>query len=84
MPKWIGITGQSKSIPRFEMWHFKTEGGLGRTIGKYRESSRYAHFGTGKNSHKWKIAYLESNVVMPCKVNLTIRMSNAQSSTYTV
>ena len=50
----------------------------------YRESSRYAHFGTGKNSHKWKIAYLESNVVMPCKVNLTIRMSNAQSSTYTV
>ena len=51
---------------------------------KYRESSRYAHFGTGKNSHKWKIAYLESNVVMPCKVNLTIRMSNAQSSTYTV
>ena len=53
-------------------------------LGKYRESSRYAHFGTGKNSHKWKIAYLESNVVMPCKVNLTIRMSNAQSSTYTV
>ena len=32
-------------------------------VNMYRESSRYAHFGTGKNSHKWKIAYLESNVV---------------------
>ena len=35
MPKWIGITGQSNSIPSFEIYLFKTEDGLGRTLGKY-------------------------------------------------
>ena len=35
LPQWIGIiTGQSKSISSF-LWVFQTEGGLGRTLGKY-------------------------------------------------
>ena len=35
---WIGITGQSKSNFSFVYRFFKTEGGLRRTLGKYKNS----------------------------------------------
>ena len=43
-PHGLENTGQSKSIPRFEIQYFKTEGGLGPTLGKYKFTNSSSKF----------------------------------------